>query len=323
MTLIRFERLKRYVYICDPTGDNGSSYFFDKMEPLWSAVREACNSCWKPGLHLSTDEMMVMNFGRSSETVKMRNKPIKSGFKVWALGDHGYTYSFFPNSNAHPWSHCTAYKNTLKYHATVVARLSDELPRDCFGADTATQYCLYMDNLFTTPALLRLLRDREIGGVGTVRSNAKNLPREIAIRGKKNTAHNWNELGSIQCENGNVLALVWIDKAPVQMLTIVHVVSHSDTVDRLRRRPRLTSTNGPRVREVFGSQARKVLAIPRIIDDYNWHMGGVDVADQLRSSFSSHIPSQRTWMPLFFWLLDTSATKSSVINRQEMEKQTS
>ena len=44
MSLIRFEQLKRYVHICDTTGDNGSYYFFDKMEPLWSAVREASKS---------------------------------------------------------------------------------------------------------------------------------------------------------------------------------------------------------------------------------------------------------------------------------------
>ena len=42
-------------------------------------------------------------------------------------------------------------------------------------------------------------------------------------------------------------------------------------------------------------------------------MGGVDIADQLRAAYSSHIPSRRTWLPLFFWLIDTSATNGYIV----------
>jgi hypothetical protein len=32
--------------------------------------------------------------GRSEDTVKMKNKLIKEGFKVWVLADQGYVYNW-------------------------------------------------------------------------------------------------------------------------------------------------------------------------------------------------------------------------------------
>jgi len=32
--------------------------------------------------------------GRSEDTVKIKNKPIKEDFKVWVLADQGYVYSW-------------------------------------------------------------------------------------------------------------------------------------------------------------------------------------------------------------------------------------
>ena len=42
-------------------------------------------------------------------------------------------------------------------------------------------------------------------------------------------------------------------------------------------------------------------------------MGGVDIADQLRGYYGTQLPVRRTWMPLFFWLLDTSIINSYLI----------
>jgi hypothetical protein len=68
---------------------------------------------------------------------------------------------------------------------------------------------------------------------------------------------------------------------------IILLVSEN-RINRLRRRPRLTSTNAVKVRRVFDNETKKLLPIPKIIDDYNHHMGGVDIADQLRSYYSVH-----------------------------------
>jgi len=38
--------------------------------------------------------MMVAFTGRSQHTLKMPNKPIDEGYKIYAICDHGYTYGF-------------------------------------------------------------------------------------------------------------------------------------------------------------------------------------------------------------------------------------
>ena len=77
--------------------------------------------------------------------------------------------------------------------------------------------------------------------------------------------------------------MTWIDNGAVQMLSTVHELGNNHKIERLRRRLRLTSTNGPRARKVFGECGTKVLPIPTIVDEYNHHMGWVDIADQRRS----------------------------------------
>lgn len=103
---------------------------------------------------------------------------------------------------------------------------------------------------FSSINLFSLLRDREIGVVGTVRSNSGGFPKSLAIR-EKNHKLDWNKIGGELCDGGKVLAITLIDSGPVQMLTTVNTVDKDDYVMRNRRRPRLTSTNGILVRSVF------------------------------------------------------------------------
>jgi hypothetical protein len=55
------------------------------------------------------------------------------------------------------------------------------------------------------------------------------------------------------------------------------------------------------------------LLIPKVVDDYNHYIGGVDIADQYRSNYIIQHPVRRTWYPLFFWLLDVSIVNSFLI----------
>ena len=58
-----------------------------------------------------------------------------------------------------------------------------------------------------------------------------------------------------------------------------------------------------------------LLPIPSAINDYNQHMGGVDIANQLRAGFSTHQRRVKPWRPLFYWLLDTT-----IINAYRLSK---
>jgi len=50
------------------------------------------------------------------------------------------------------------------------------------------------------------------------------------------------------------------------------------------------------VRQVFGTSRRKLLMTPIMINDFNNHMGGVDIGDQLRSYYYTQLSSRRSWL---------------------------
>ena len=84
-------------------------------------------------------------------------------------------------------------------------------------------------------------------------------------------------------------------------------------LEKLRKRPAKTSTNAAIVRKVFGDCATMELAIPVVIDDYNGNMNGVDLANQLRSVYDTQRMAYRTWLPLFYWILDQSAINAYIL----------
>jgi len=45
-------------------------------------------------------------------------------------------------------------------------------------------------------------------------------------------------------------------------------------------------------------------------------MGGVDIADQLRTYYSTQRIALRSWYPLFFWILDTVILNAYLVGRQ-------
>ena len=74
-----------------------------------------------------------------------------------------------------------------------------------------------------------------------------------------------------------------------------------DHVIRSRKRPKKTSTNAAIVRPAFGDLAIKDLPIPTLIDVYNHHMNGVNLANQIRRSFTCQRPHQlKWWRPIAF-----------------------
>src|SRR5450432_3522184 len=98
----------------------------------------------------------------------------------------------------------------------------------------------------------------------------------------------------------------------------------TEWVVRNRKRPKGTSTSATITKQPFIMfnplvgckelyEHRRDLPIPGAIDDYNRFMGGVDIADQLRASFTTQQRGVKPWRPLFYWLLD-----SAIINAYKL-----
>jgi hypothetical protein len=61
-----------------------------KLEPLASLLCTKFQAYIVLGQNISFDEIMVPFSGRSQHILKMKNKSISEGFKIWALCDYGY-----------------------------------------------------------------------------------------------------------------------------------------------------------------------------------------------------------------------------------------
>jgi len=95
MTFYRFEQIKRYFHVSPPSLPSQSkSQWYMKLSPLSEVLRHQFQAYVVLGQNVSFDEMMVPFTGRSQHTLKMKNKPVSEGFKIWALCDHGYTWDF-------------------------------------------------------------------------------------------------------------------------------------------------------------------------------------------------------------------------------------
>jgi hypothetical protein len=95
MTYYRFQQIKRYFHVSAPDISHlSTARWHTKLEPLASLLRTKFQAYVVLGQNVSFDEMMVPFAGRSKHTLKMKNKPVSEGFKVWALCDHGYLWDF-------------------------------------------------------------------------------------------------------------------------------------------------------------------------------------------------------------------------------------
>ncbi len=95
MSNIRFLQILRYLHVSDISEESKvSKTWYGKVWPLYHILRKQFKAYVVLGQNVSFDEMMVPYTGRSSHTLKMKNKPIAEGFKIWALCWHGFTIGF-------------------------------------------------------------------------------------------------------------------------------------------------------------------------------------------------------------------------------------
>jgi hypothetical protein len=314
----RYQQLHRFFHVSDPSDSlnpdlsesqldellegQEEKHWWYKLEPLISHFRANCMAHWVPGSNIAIDEMMIKYYGRSFHTIKMPKKPIKQGYKMWALCEAGYLYNFMFHSRKEGIGELKKHPNLCDTQS-MVFQMAKTLPRD-----KDQIYTIYMDNLFTSINLFRLLREAGFGACGTTRKNAsgEEYPALFTIlKEKYDKKLPWGTLTAVPVKG--VLCLAWVDNNTVLALTTVHTIHEAcDLITRWRRAPAPTSTNAAIARKPFKGEARAELEIPRFIDDYNYNMGGVDIADQHRQAFCTQRKTLRNWWCLFYWLLDHS-----------------
>ena len=257
-----------------------------KVRPLISHLVSRYKSSYIPSQCVSVDESMINFRGRLSLLQYLPKKPKKWGMKAWVLADsdNGYAWN---------WDLYTGKRDTSNDGLPLSSRVVLSLSSDLFNKG----YNIYFDNFYTSPDLCRMLFEKGCGSCGTVRLNRRGIPKSFQLKKLKK--------GEITTyKDGCVLGLKWMDKCPVAVLSTIHDFT---MVDKQRR----TQSS---------EEGVEVIQKPKMIEEYNKYMGGVDKADQLVTYYGYPHFSKKWWKRVCFHLLDTTLVNAYILYSQSTPK---
>ena len=180
-----------------------------KLEPFASSLRTACLQYWKPSNAVSIDKTMIYGFGRSYYTFKMPNKPIKQGYKLFAIANQGYILD---------WIWASRHKSLIEVKKQKDLTLTGSMVIQLAEKGLLSQhnnYTIYMDNYFSTIPLFNHLQQQGISTCGTTRPNAskKLFPKALHILKDSKKSQEWNTLyaapTSVNSNIDSVLYIAW------------------------------------------------------------------------------------------------------------------
>lgn len=279
----RFAQILSNIHVNDnATVPNNNTDKLYKLRPLINQLNSNFVKLYNVSQRVSIDESMILFKGRSSLKQYNPMKPIKRGFKLWAIADmDGYLYQ------------CQVYQgknqlqtdNSMPKYFGLGASVVYQLTKSLHGK----HHQVYCDNYFTSVPLMEYLLQHQVYCCGTIRSDRKYLPKnlksdKVLLRGDFD----------YRVSTGGLVFYKWKDSKSVTMLSNFHGTEPA-TVLR-------TQKDG----------TRKDFNCPVSIKDYNIFMGGVDKADQLISSYGLSRKSKKWWHRIFFGLIERALCNSFI-----------
>jgi hypothetical protein len=290
MTRDRFMDLRRCLHITNPANYEHiqkGDLEYDKLRQVrWfvDEIRNACMREWSLGKFLTIDEMMVRYKGSYCPIRQyMPKKPEKWGIKFWVLADSAskfiYCFEIYCGKNLEAQVIVTVPRAEGNAAYGVIIKLLQGLE--------GKGHCVVMDNYFCSIPLFKDLVAKGIYATGTVRSNRIGLPTHL-----KNTK-TWKkcEQGHIEWamhESRSISCVMWKDKYPIVLIS-----THAMPIGY----PCVPCTTVPR----RNGPIREDIPTSPMLLEYTTFMRGVDVADQLQTSYSSLSRSHKWWHRIF-WL---------------------
>jgi len=204
----------------------------------------------------------------------MPNKPIKQGYKIFALAYNAYVWYFQLLLRQHGIGELEKV-NELTLTSLIVLQIARLLLKF-----SNSYFVIYMDNYFTLILLFSMLQKEKIGAAGTTRPLSINFPALLIVLHKKwSTKLEWGT--TIADSINSVLCVGWQDNDFILGLSTIHTVHEASSwVELKRNRLGPTSTNATITRKVFGDSTFMILDILTWVNDYNHNMNAVDLANQ-------------------------------------------
>lgn len=202
----RFEDIIHNMHFNDNTQIDREDRLY-KLRPLLEHLQSKFLVLNPLDEHLSIDESMIPYYGRHFAKQFIKGKPIRFGYKNWALcSSNGYMYAF----DVYTGKNKEASRTELGVGGDVVMNLIKKAKVPCNKG-----FKVYFDNYFTSFKLLNKLSSIGICATGTIRENRLQncpLPKKESFKKSSKWSHKFSTSSSI-------LVVKYNDKNTVNVAT--------------------------------------------------------------------------------------------------------
>ena len=207
----------------------------------------------------------------------------KFGYKLWvAATPLGYAIQFYLYMGKDDF-----FDLDLRLGGSVVDKLTDS-----FQKYVGSNYHIITDNFFTSPWLLRSLREKGIAATGTVQLNrVENTPLKPTKEIEKLER---GSAGVVIDDDAKMAFVRWKDNK------VVTVISSNYGLNSTAKRKRYIKEKKGRVN----------IEQPQCIKSYNEGMGRVDSLDQNIATYMTGHRNNKWWWPIFHFCIDLCANNS-------------
>ena len=289
MSRNRYQLLKSVVHFCN--NEEANNHKDDKGFKIRSLLSMITKSFQQFGVFeecISVDEMIVKYYGHNCLKQFLRGKPIRFGYKLWALcGTSGYCYNF----DLYCGKRSTAEHNDgMLLGSKVVMNMLE-------AVKNPDSHSVFFDNFFTGYDLLVHLRNLGYQATGTIRENRlRKCPLKPTNIMKKEERGSYD---SAFDTNEEILFVRWSDNK------CVCIGTNYDTIEPVHKVKRWQS-------EI---KAKGEISQPNVVKSYSTHMRGVDHHDWLAAKYATSLRGKKWYWPIFTRILDMAVVNAWIIHK--------
>nr|AGK25051.1 transposase [Chilo suppressalis] len=304
MALNRFEKIRNILHFNDNEKhmpkDHPHHDRLHKLRPIIDHLNNKFGSI-PYDQRLSIDEQMCATKLAHFMKQYLPNKPHKWGFKLFVMCSlQGFAYQFEIYSGKMIHDRLSTEPELGAVSDTVV-RLTRRVPRN-------RNHIIYFDNFYTNIPLMHYFAQHGIYCLGTVQRNrlGKNCKLPSKAEVMKSNVPRGDFVENISSYEGTPITTVsWKDNKQVILLSTYVGADPIETIERYDKK----------------EKKRVTIPCPRLIKEYNSHMGGVDLMDSFLGRYRIHMKTRKWYLRIFYHLLDITIINSWVlylkINKQK------
>ncbi|XP_045505807.1 piggyBac transposable element-derived protein 3-like [Colias croceus] len=302
MPVNKFEKIRRVLHFNDNSKhlpvDHPDHDKLHKLRPVITHLNEKFSSV-TIDQRLSIDEQMCATKIGHFLKQYMPNKPHKWGFKLFALCSLlGYSYNFIIYAGKDKDDERLPSEPEIGVVGQTVMRLLRVVPKQ-------KNHIVYFDNYYTSLPLMYHLATEGIHSLGTIQRNRLGktckLPHKQDVM-KSSIPRGTYEEYVTNFENVDISAVSWKDNKQVVLASTYVGAEPVETIHRYDKKLK-----------------RKIeIACPKLVKEYNAHMGGVDLMDSHLGRYRIRIKSRKWYMRIFYHLLDLTIINAWILYRKVM-----